>query len=114
MNWEVGTDIRNTLRCVVLSCSVLSYPLCDPTDCSLPGSSVHGILWARILECVVLPPPRVFPGIEPTSLMSPALAGVFFTFSATWGVHTHSTMYKRASGSLRYSTGSSAQCSVIT
>ena len=23
---------------------------CDPTDCSLPGSSVHGILQARILE----------------------------------------------------------------
>ena len=27
------------------------YPiLCDTTDCSLPGSSVHGILQARILE----------------------------------------------------------------
>ena len=24
--------------------------LCDPMDCSSPGSSVHGILWARILE----------------------------------------------------------------
>ena len=24
--------------------------LCDPIDCSLPGSSVHGILQARILE----------------------------------------------------------------
>ena len=24
--------------------------LCDPTDCSLPGASVHGILQARILE----------------------------------------------------------------
>ena len=29
------------------------YPtLCDPMDCSLPGSSVHGILQARILEWV--------------------------------------------------------------
>ena len=28
-----------------------SWPtLCDPMDCSLPGSSVHGILQARILE----------------------------------------------------------------
>ena len=27
--------------------------LCDPMDCSLPGSSVHGILQARILEWVV-------------------------------------------------------------
>ena len=24
--------------------------LCDPMDCNLPGSSVHGILQARILE----------------------------------------------------------------
>ena len=27
--------------------------LCDPIDCSLPGSSVHEILQARILEWVV-------------------------------------------------------------
>ena len=33
------------------SCSAL----CDPKDCSLPGSSVHGILQARILEWVVMP-----------------------------------------------------------
>ena len=24
--------------------------LCDPMDCSLPGSSVHGIFQARVLE----------------------------------------------------------------
>ena len=29
--------------------------LCDPTDCSLPGSSVHGILHVRILEWVAMP-----------------------------------------------------------
>ena len=28
--------------------------LCDPRGCSLPGSSVHGILQARILEWVAL------------------------------------------------------------
>ena len=28
--------------------------LCDPTDCSLPGSSVHGIFPARILEWVTI------------------------------------------------------------
>ena len=28
--------------------------LCDPVDCSLPGSSVHGILQARVLEWVVI------------------------------------------------------------
>ena len=32
-----------------------SYPtLCDPMDCSLPGSSVHGIVQARVLEWVAI------------------------------------------------------------
>ena len=29
--------------------------LCNPMDCSLPGSSVHGILQAKILEWVSVP-----------------------------------------------------------
>ena len=28
--------------------------LCDPKDCSLPGSSVHGIFQARVLEWVTI------------------------------------------------------------
>ena len=28
--------------------------LCDPIDCGLPGSSVHGILQARILEWLAI------------------------------------------------------------
>ena len=32
--------------------------LCDPMDCSLPGSSVHGILQAGIWEWVALPSSR--------------------------------------------------------
>ena len=32
--------------------SLSHVPLCNPMDCSLPGSSVHGILQARILEWV--------------------------------------------------------------
>ena len=32
----------------------LCLTLCSPTDCSPPGSSVHGILQARILEWVVV------------------------------------------------------------
>ena len=60
--------------------------LCDPRDCSPPGSSVHGILQARILEWVAISSYRDLPnpGIEPTSLTSPALAGGFFTTSASW------------------------------
>ena len=102
----------------------------DPMDCSLPGSSVHGILQARVLEWGAtafsdLPVPSCFnhvglfatlwtlahhaplsmgfsrqeywnglqcpppgdlpnPGVEPMFLMSPALAGRFFTTIATW------------------------------
>ena len=47
--------------------------LCDPMDCSLPGSPVCGIFQARILEWVAMPsrgssPPRS----NPPSLASPA------------------------------------------
>ena len=34
--------------------------LCDTMDCSLPSSSVHGILWAWILEWVAMPSSRWF------------------------------------------------------
>ena len=33
----------------------LCLTLCDPMDCSPSGSSVHGILQARILEWVAMP-----------------------------------------------------------
>jgi len=50
-------------------------------DTSLPGSSVHGILLARILEWVAIPSSRDPNnlGMESESVMSPALAGRFFT-----------------------------------
>ena len=32
--------------------------LCDPMDCTLPDSSVHGILQARILEWIAMPSSR--------------------------------------------------------
>ena len=32
----------------------LCLTLCDPMDCSQPGSSVHGIFQARILEWVAI------------------------------------------------------------
>ena len=55
-------------------------------DWSLPGSSVHGILQARILEWMAMLSSRRAlpdPGMEPASLRPPALAGGFFTTSAT-------------------------------
>ena len=58
--------------------------LCDSMDCSLPGSSVHGIFQERILEWVAIPFSGYLsdPGIEHRSFMSPALAGRFFTIWA--------------------------------
>ena len=44
--------------------------LCDPVDCSPPGSSIHGILQARILEWIAISFSRgdlPDPGIEPRS-----------------------------------------------
>ena len=38
----------------VCVCSVIPT-LCDPMDCSPPGSSVHGILQVRILEKIAIP-----------------------------------------------------------
>ena len=43
----------STRLCVHVSHSVVS-DCCDPMDCSLPGSSVHGILQARVLEWVAI------------------------------------------------------------
>ena len=50
---------------VIQSC----LTLCNPTDCSPQGSSVHGILQARVLEWVAisLSEDRPDPGIEPRS-----------------------------------------------
>ena len=55
--------------------------LWDPMDCTPPGSSVHGILQAKILGWVAMPHSGHFPdpGTEPASLMSPTLADRFFT-----------------------------------
>ena len=59
------SDISKLVRKIMLQ-SILLDPLlvlitqlyltlCDPIDCSLPGSSAHGISQARILEWVAIP-----------------------------------------------------------
>ena len=57
-----------------------SLTLCSLMDHSPPGSSVHGIFPARILEWVVMSSSRGSsqPRDEPASPVSPALAGGFF------------------------------------
>ena len=64
-------------REVAQSCPTLS----DPMDCSLPGSSVHGIFQARVLEWVAsaISSPGDLPniGIKPKSLGFPAWQEIF-------------------------------------
>ena len=52
--------------------------LCDPMDCSPPGSSVHVILQARILEWVAVSFSRGPPQSRDQTGLSP-IAGRFFT-----------------------------------
>ena len=56
------------LRLVAQSCPIL----CDPIDCSSPGSSVHGILQVRILEWVTMPSSKDLTQVS-------HIAGRFFT-----------------------------------
>ena len=53
--------------CVLVTQSCLT--LCEPVDCSPPGSSVLGILQARRLQWVPFPSPGDLPdpGIKPRS-----------------------------------------------
>ena len=49
LKWIKDLNVRPRMLCLTL---------CDPVDCSLPGSSVHGILQARIPEWVAMPSSR--------------------------------------------------------
>ena len=47
--------MKNSKLCVLRAKSLQLCPtLCDPMDCSPPGSSVHGISQARMLACVAI------------------------------------------------------------
>ena len=58
--------------------------LCDPTDCSPPGSSVHGILQARILEWVAISYSRGSTQPRDPTRVS-CIASRVFTIWVTWG-----------------------------
>ena len=65
--------------------------LCDPVDCSPPGSSVHGILQARILEWVAI----LFSMVVPKWLYSNS---IIFSMCISW----HSSIKKSISISLSH------------
>ena len=85
--WEKKQEMRvmcnltfsSSYICVLLFvCAQSCLTLCNPMDCTLPGSSVHGISRQGYWNGLPFSPPGNFPdlGIEP---MSSALADQFFT-----------------------------------
>ena len=76
MQFRVGNlQPKKVNTCCFHAAAQSCQTLCDPLDCSPPGSSVHGIFQARILGWVAFPPPGDLsdPGLKPTSPVSPAL-----------------------------------------
>ena len=91
--------------------SLQSCPTLQTMDCGPPGSSVQGILQARILEWVSGAHLRgIFPtqGSNPRLLTSLALAGTVLTPSTTWEAHAKATasvltsLYSKSRNKLMY------------
>ena len=81
-NWSLKWINRNLTEDIGcrLVLGLVQY-FCSPVDSSLPGSSVHGIPSQEHWCGLPFPPPGDLSdsGKKPTSLVSPALAGGFFT-----------------------------------
>ena len=87
--------------CVCVLVAQSCQTVCDPMDCSLPPSSVHGILQARVLEWAACPPPGDLrdPGIEPRS---PALQADALPSELLLDTWNYSLRIWSSSESLRY------------
>ena len=85
-------------KCKSVRCSVMS--LCNPMDCILPASSVHGILQARMLEWVAISFSRgSFQPRDQTQVS--CITGRFFT---TWATR-EATVYYRERIQIKISQG---------
>ena len=69
--------LKRPLKRVKVLVAQLCLTLCDTMDCSPPGSSVHGILQARILEWVAIPFSRGSSWLKDWTWIS-HIAGRFF------------------------------------
>ena len=87
---QTNFGLRYALKSESVSHSIVSDSLW-PMDWSLPGSSVHGILQARILQWVAIPFSRGSSRPRDRTRVS-CLAGRFFTVHTTWGTHWGSYM----------------------
>ena len=54
--WSISTPLSNFFLCCAVWAQLIESfsTLCNPMDCSLPGSSVHGIISARTVEWVAI------------------------------------------------------------
>ena len=55
---QQSESVVHTCVCMCAKSLQPCLTLCDPMDCSPPGSSVHGILQARTLEWAAMPSPK--------------------------------------------------------
>ena len=80
----ISCHVQGFFRLILLACWVVlsCLTLCDPMDYSPPGSSVHGILQAGILEWVAIPFSRASSWPRDRTQLS-CIAGRFFTIWAT-------------------------------
>jgi len=88
--WQRGWTLK---ALVLLAQSWLA--LCDPMDCSPPGSCLHGILQARILEWVAIPFSRGSSWPRDRTQVS-CIAGGFFTVWATGESWRHYTEWNKS------------------
>ena len=72
----------NNIHAFVCLIAQSCLTLCNPMDYSPPGSSIHGLLQARIMEWVAIPFPRGFSPSRDRSWVSYSTGG-FFTNWAT-------------------------------
>ena len=81
------------LVCMCAKSLLSCLTLCDPMDYNPPGSSIHGILQARMLEWAALLSSKGSSGPRDRTRIStsPALAGRFLTTNATWEAHVSGT-----------------------
>ena len=98
IGWIIQGDYSKSLMHASAKWLQLYLTLCDPMDCGPPGSSVHGFLQARILECIAISSSRgSSQARDPThTSCSPALAGGFFTISTTREGPVSQDLFKRA------------------
>ena len=80
-------EVKEGVEKGVCACILTPVWLCDPTDYSPSGSSVHGIFQARILQWVAISSSRGSdPGVEPAPPESPALRRILHHWAAR-GAH---------------------------